>query len=162
MEKIGRENADTSDIIASAFLTFSSCTLFSSFIHSTVYSTRLVCYIYTEEELYYLAFSTIALPSVVEFLRLQRFNVCAWLPVGVKRRGRFVSGSTSSALNNPWALSLSFSQRQNPSVSLARAQPTLCVPLSIQSRNFGSSLRAQLLLPPRSDTASSPPWPLGL
>lgn len=128
------------------------------FIHSTAHSTRLVCYIYTEEKVYYLTFSTIALPSAVEFLRLQRFNVCAWLPVGVKRRGRFVSGSTSSALNNPWASSLSFSRLQNPSASLALAQPILCAPSPIQSRNFGSALRTRLLLPPRSDTASSPPW----
>lgn len=129
-------------------------------IHTSTHSTRLICYSYTEEKLHYLAFSTIALPSAVEFLRLQRFkfNVCAWLPAGVKQRDRFVSGSTSSALNSPWTSSLSFSQRQYPSVSLAHTQSTLCAPSSIQSRDFGSTLRTRLLLPPRSDTASSPPW----
>lgn len=101
MEKIGRENAGRSDIIASAFPTFRVVYSFSSFIHSTAHSIQLIHYIYTEEKLYSPASSTIALPSAVEFLRLQRFNVCAWLPVGVKRPGRFVSGSTSSALNSP-------------------------------------------------------------
>ena len=53
MEKIGREDADRSDIIVSAFPLFRVVYSFSSFIHFTAHSIQLqlIHYIYTEEKL---------------------------------------------------------------------------------------------------------------